>query len=121
MGSAMGLMGTMSAVGTALGPSLGGALIAGLGWRAIFLINLPLGILTFLLAHRFLAAGRPSSMTDGIRFDPLGTLVLAMTLVAYALGVTIGRGGFGALNAALLVGAGSPPATRCLRRPTIPL
>ena len=36
-GSAMGLLGTMSAIGTALGPSLGGVLIASLGWRAIFL------------------------------------------------------------------------------------
>src|ERR1700740_3453853 len=35
-GSAMGLLGTMSAIGTALGPSLGGILIAGLGWRALF-------------------------------------------------------------------------------------
>jgi MFS family permease len=46
-GSAMGLLGTMSAIGTALGPSLGGVLIAGLSWRAIFLVNVPLGILTF--------------------------------------------------------------------------
>ena len=57
-GSAMGLLGTMSAIGTALGPSLGGVLIAGLGWRAIFLVNLPLGILTFLLAHRTLPVDR---------------------------------------------------------------
>ncbi len=42
-GSAMGLLGTMSAIGTALGPSLGGILIAGFGWRSIFFINLPLG------------------------------------------------------------------------------
>ena len=40
-GSAMGLLGTMSAIGTALGPSLGGLLIAGLGWRSIFFINMP--------------------------------------------------------------------------------
>src|SRR4051794_20780089 len=52
--SAMGLLGTMSAIGTALGPSLGGVLIAGLSWRAIFLVNVPLGMLTFLLAHRYL-------------------------------------------------------------------
>ena len=43
IGSAMGLLGTMSAIGTALGPSLGGLLIAGFGWRAIFLVNVPLG------------------------------------------------------------------------------
>ena len=57
-GSAMGLLGTMSAIGTALGPSLGGVLIAGLGWRAIFLVNVPLGILTFLLAYRYLPVDR---------------------------------------------------------------
>jgi MFS family permease len=41
----MGLLGTLSAIGTALGPSLGGALIAAFGWPAIFFINVPLGIL----------------------------------------------------------------------------
>ena len=52
-GSAMGLLGTMSAIGTALGPSLGGVLIAGIGWRAIFFVNVPLGCLDFAagLAH----------------------------------------------------------------------
>ena len=50
-GSAMGLLGTMSAVGTALGPSLGGVLIAGFGWQAIFLVNLPLGLLALVLAR----------------------------------------------------------------------
>lgn len=44
-GSAMGLLGTMSAVGTALGPSLGGVLISGFGWPAIFFVNVPLGCL----------------------------------------------------------------------------
>jgi len=38
-GSAMGLLGATSAVGTALGPTLGGGLIAGFGWPAIFLVN----------------------------------------------------------------------------------
>src|SRR5512139_1911984 len=57
-GSAMGLLGTMSAIGTALGPSLGGALISGLGWRAIFLVNVPLGLLTLVLAYRTLPMDR---------------------------------------------------------------
>ncbi|MFY7777389.1 MAG: MFS transporter, partial [Elstera sp.] len=42
-GSAIGLLGTMSAIGTALGPSLGGILIAEGGWRAIFLVSVPVG------------------------------------------------------------------------------
>jgi MFS family permease len=104
-GSAMGLLGTMSAVGTALGPSLGGVLIAGLGWRALFLVNVPLGALALWLAHRHLPADRPAQRTDRTGFDGGGTLLLAVTLGAYALAMTIGRGRFGALNLALLGGA----------------
>ncbi len=101
----MGLLGTMSAIGTALGPSLGGVLIAGLGWRAIFLVNVPLGILTLLLAHRYLPVDRRGPKTDRAGFDAVGTLLLALTLAAYALAMTIGRGSFGPLNMALLLAA----------------
>ena len=104
-GSAMGLLGTMSAIGTALGPSLGGVLIDGLGWQAIFFINVPLGILALLLAHRFLPADRQERKTDRPGFDHPGTLLLALTLAAYALAMTLGRGRFGLLNAALLLTA----------------
>ena len=104
-GSAMGLLGTMSAIGTALGPSLGGVLIAGLGWRAIFLVNVPLGLLTLLLAYRHLPADRREPKTDRAGFDTVGTLLLALTLAAYALAMTIGRGSFGPLNMALLLAA----------------
>src|SRR4051794_27010171 len=81
-GSAMGLLGTMSAVGTALGPSLGGVLIAGLGWRAIFLVNVLLGILTFVLAYRTLPEDRQGPKTERAGFDTMGTLLLALTLAA---------------------------------------
>src|SRR5690242_15190586 len=91
-GSAMGLLGTMSAIGTALGPSLGGVLIAGFGWPAIFFVNVPLGIATLLLAYRFLPADGRGAGTDRVRFDHAGTLLLAATLAAYALAMTIGRG-----------------------------
>ncbi|MBP8297052.1 MAG: MFS transporter [Burkholderiales bacterium] len=104
-GSAMGLLGTMSAIGTALGPSLGGMLIAGSGWRAIFLVNVPLGILTLVFALRYLPADRAAPGTDRAGFDHAGTLLLALTLAAYALAVTIGRGSFGVLNVALLLAA----------------
>jgi len=106
-GSAMGLLGTMSAIGTALGPSLGGALIAGLGWRAIFFVTVPLGILAFILAHRHLPADLPLAgrvpRADGAGFDGPGTLLLALTLAAYALAMTMGRGSFGPRNLGLLL------------------
>ena len=103
--SAMGLLGTMSAIGTALGPSLGGVLIAGFGWQAIFFISVPLGILTLLLARRYLPADRQGPQTERAGFDPLGTLLLTLTLAAYALAMTLGRGHFGPLNMALLLAA----------------
>ncbi|HIJ87365.1 MAG TPA: MFS transporter [Desulfuromonadales bacterium] len=105
IGSAMGLLGTMSAIGTALGPSLGGVLIAGFGWRAIFLINIPLGILTFLLAQYYLPADHEEPKGERLEFDKVGTVLLALTLAAYALAVTIGRGSFASLNIALLLAA----------------
>ncbi|MFJ8962766.1 MFS transporter [Lentzea sp. NPDC102401] len=87
-GRVMGLMGTMSAIGTALGPSLGGALIALSGWRSIFLVCVPLGVLALVLVHRVL----PESAPDGGRFDVMGTVVLGITLGAYALAVTVDKG-----------------------------
>ncbi|HEY9567162.1 MAG TPA: MFS transporter [Thalassobaculum sp.] len=104
-GSAIGLLGTMSAIGTALGPSLGGFLIAELSWRAIFLVNVPLGILAILLTHRYLPTDRRPSKTGRVGFDNTGTLLLALTLAAYALSMTMGRGSFGPLNTALLAAA----------------
>ncbi len=105
IGSAMGLLGTMSAIGTALGPSLGGVLISGFGWRSIFLVNLPLGILAFFLSHHYLPADSRGPKNDRAGFDKLGTVLLALTLAAYALAVTLGRGSFGSLNMALLFAA----------------
>ncbi len=105
VGSAMGLLGTMSAVGTALGPSLGGALIDGFGWQAIFVVNVPLGIVAWALARRYLPADRRASHAEPVRFDHGGTLLLALTLAAYALAMTIGRGHFGVVNLALLAAA----------------
>jgi EmrB/QacA subfamily drug resistance transporter len=104
-GSAMGLLGTTSAIGTALGPSLGGVLIAGFGWRAIFLIMVPLGFLNFLLARRYLPVHGQKAKMDRNGFDSLGTLLLGLTLAAYALAVTVGRGHFDRLNIGLLLAA----------------
>lgn len=106
-GSAMGLLGSMSAIGTALGPSLGGVLIAGFGWRSIFLINVPLGILTWVLSLRYLPADRREPKTTRTDLDVMGSLWLASSLGAYALVMTLGRGSFGMINGALLLLAGA--------------
>lgn len=103
-GRAMGLLGTMSACGTALGPVLGGILIALFDWRAIFLVSVPLGAGTLVLAYRTLPPDSPMPIADRPEFDMAGTVLLALTLAAYALAMTLGQGEFGRLNAALLAG-----------------
>jgi len=74
-GRAMGLLGSTSAAGTALGPSLGGLLIAAGGWRPIFLVALPIGAAAFLLAVRSLPeAPRSGTPAPIAPFIPLDTL-----------------------------------------------
>jgi MFS family permease len=87
-GRAMGLLGTMSAIGTTLGPSLGGVLTTALGWRSIFLVNVPLGLVAFWLAWRRLPAARPAPSPARPDVDVAGTGLLALTLAAYALAMT---------------------------------
>lgn len=104
-GSAMGLLGTMSSVGTALGPSLGGVLIAKLGWEAVFFVNVPLGAVAFVLAQRALPDHPVQARAHREGFDVAGTSLLALTLAAYALAMTLGRGRLGPTNVALLIAA----------------
>jgi len=104
-GSAMGLLGTMSAVGTALGPSLGGILIAGFGWPAIFLVNVPLGLVTLFLAYRVLPTDSREVRAGPTGFDYVGTLLLVLTLGAYALAMTVEDSTFGPLNLTLMLAA----------------
>jgi MFS family permease len=74
-GSAMGVLGTMSAIGTCLGPTLGGVLIAQVGWQGIFLLSVPLGVLAFGLAWRFLPMDRHETMSTRPDFDALVTVI----------------------------------------------
>lgn len=115
-GAAMGLLGTMSAIGTALGPSLGGLLVATVGWRALFWINLPVGILAYALVARRLPADRPAPGGARPAFDTAGALLLAGSLAAYALAMTVG-------NAYVLIAAavGVALLARIERRAPAPL
>jgi len=87
-GRAMGLLGTMSAIGTTLGPSLGGVLMSSLGWRSIFFVNVPLGLVNLALAHRWLPATPRAATAPRPRFDLAGTAALALALGSFALAMT---------------------------------
>lgn len=77
LGRTIGLLGTMSAVGTALGPSLSGFLVDGAGWRAIFFVLVPIGAVALLLSHRYLPQASKESSRLG-SFDVREVLLLKL-------------------------------------------
>jgi MFS family permease len=97
-GRAMGLLGSMSAVGTALGPALGGLLLAGPGWRAVFAATVPAALLALFLARR-LPDDVPAQ--PAAPFDVAGLLLLVAALLALALACT----GAGPALRGMLLGA----------------
>lgn len=101
-GRVMGLLGTMSALGTTLGPSLGGILMTEFGWHSIFWINVPLGLLNFFLILGYLPQDRPGKQEAPSNFDLKGMTLLAGTLAAYALAMTMGHGRLDRLSLSLL-------------------
>jgi MFS family permease len=98
LGRTMGLLGTMSAIGTALGPSLGGLILAVAGWRGVFALMAVLGLAGMALLARQSDGPRVKPATG--RFDGRGMAVLALTVTAYALAMTVG----GALTMPTLLG-----------------
>lgn len=104
-GSAMGLLGAMSAIGTALGPSLGGIVIAWSGWRTTYLILALMSLAVLIIATRALPAARTGKRAGRGNLDLPGALVLAVALTAYSLSVSGGGDGFSITSALLLAGA----------------
>src|SRR5256885_12069511 len=77
-GQAMALFGGGVMIGPILGPVLGGWLTDNYNWRWVFLVNLPVGILCWLLMARFM----PKTATHQRRFDMFGFALLALALGA---------------------------------------
>lgn len=90
-GAAMGTLGAASAIGTALGPTLGGFLVETWGWPLIFASSAPLAVLAFILVAQNLPDDRPSLSASPSALDGIGTVLLALTIGAYALAMTVGR------------------------------
>jgi EmrB/QacA subfamily drug resistance transporter len=81
--------GIMLFLGPALGPTVGGALIGAVGWRGIFLINVPLGALA-AVAVRYVPAAMAPGRRPGARFDLPGLSLLAAGLTGLLLGASQG-------------------------------
>lgn len=88
-GQALGLQATMTYLGLTVAPSFGGWLTDLLSWRAVFYINVPVGLAAFLLSWRFIPLDEGSR--DAERFDLTGALLFMAGLTALLLGLNQGH------------------------------
>ena len=91
---AIGLYGAVSSVGFVAGQVLGGVLVQFTSWRAVFLVNVPVGLIAAALSPAVLGRGTGRSGKNKIRLDVRGALLItgAVTLVVFAVsqGVVLG-------------------------------
>ncbi|ALE93003.1 multidrug MFS transporter [Arthrobacter alpinus] len=85
-GPAMGLWGATAGVAMLVGPILGGVLVDGLGWEWIFFVNVPVGIVAFVMAWRLV----PSLKTHDHKFDLLGVALSSIGLFMLVFGIQEG-------------------------------
>ena len=94
LGRVMGLLGTMSAIGTALGPSLGGLVIGTFGWPAAFAVLAVCGLILLAFAITHLPGSVTPKLTPA-RMDWAGSLCLSISLLSFALAATGSKTGLG--------------------------
>ena len=82
----IGVLSTVTALGIAGGPTIGGILLSTFGWQSMFLVNVPLGIIAYVLAYKFTNA---SAIKKTISIDWAGIVLLAAILSAYCIGMTM--------------------------------
>ena len=82
---AVAIWGAIAALAAAVGPTAGALLVDWWSWRAVFLVNLPVGLVALVLALRLVPESREATR---LRFpDPLGILLLAGAMTLLALGI----------------------------------
>jgi EmrB/QacA subfamily drug resistance transporter len=88
-GKAMGIIMTIAALGTAIGPTIGGVLTQYLSWHWIFFINVPVGLCAILLGAKVIPASTPHNKHEG--FDKAGALLIFTGLAALLFAVSEGN------------------------------
>jgi EmrB/QacA subfamily drug resistance transporter len=90
---AIGMWGAVFGLSMALGPVIGGTLVSSIGWRAIFWVNVPIGIAAFVLTTLFVPE---SKAPHARRPDPIGQILVILTLAGATSAIIEGpRRGWG--------------------------
>jgi len=87
-GKALGINTMAAYLGLSTGPTLGGLLVDGPGWRWIFLVNVPIGVALLVWGWRMLPRDAPRE--KAVRPDPLGAVFLGVFLIALLVPLTFG-------------------------------
>ncbi|MBD2181649.1 MFS transporter [Aerosakkonema funiforme] len=85
-GWALGILNGVFTLGIALGPAIGGLLLALGNWRLIFLVNVPIGMIASLIVALFVPSF--SSINIKQKLDWIGVFLMTLTLTCFALGMT---------------------------------
>ncbi|HYA30100.1 MAG TPA: MFS transporter [Acidobacteriota bacterium] len=88
-------------VGLSVGPSLGGLLVQHLGWRSVFFVNVPIGIVVVFLALFRLRREKVDGKAE--RLDPVGIVTYGSALCMIVLGLTLSEGQLSLLSSSLLI------------------
>ena len=88
LGKAIGLQGAAQALGLAVGPTVGGLLLAAGGWRLIFFVNVPFGIFGAVAA--ILLVPRSRGLSKRVRFDWFGLAMFFPSVVALLSAISFG-------------------------------
>ncbi len=85
---AIGIWGAMGGLAAALGPSLGALLVDGFGWRAVFLINVPVALGALVMGPRWIAESKGEGVPD--RVDLISVPLASLGVAAFILGIVQG-------------------------------
>lgn len=100
---AIGIWGGMGGIAAACGPVLGGALIDGFGWQAVFLVNVPVAAIAYLLVVRYVINPRPEHRRS-LDLPGQGLAITALASLTYALIDGGGSSGWQTRDTVLIVG-----------------
>jgi EmrB/QacA subfamily drug resistance transporter len=100
-GRALGAQGTMTYLGLTVGPALGGWIAHALGWRWVFYINVPVGVVAIALSLKVIRDDRPAPGAARERFDFVGAALFLAGLVALLVALNQGHA-WGWLSPAVL-------------------